>query len=285
MTPQPKSRTIGHWLVLDDHGDTWRVQCANPGCGAVKNYSRGLMTGAVVPRCSKCGGKVARPQIPPPAGFVPSKPEPADPPELDPILPFGHADNPVDKIASPPVADALFKIFGMVPVAVEQPKPLKGERPLAQQAAQKAKSETKRRARKAKRVRDRRKPDPKPQPKPRRFLPGDVHGAITVLREAAKVGRNRSIIGQCICGKEWRICVQNLPKAKPTCTCVDRWRQTAANKETAARLFAERKAKRASWVLQRKVAEIDRLIGACEVRMAQLQARKAALTPPPTEAQ
>ena len=284
MTPQPKTKTIGCWLVLDDHGDTWRVQCMACDKPPVTR-SKGLMTGAVAPRC-KCGGKVAsKPQIPPPAGFVPSKPEPAGLPELDPILPFGPVDNPADKIATPPMADALFKIFGMVPVAVEQAaKPLKGERLLAQQAVQKAKSEIKRRARKAKRVRDRRKPDPKPQRQPRRFLPGDVHGAITVLREAEKVGRNRAIIGQCVCGKEWRICVQNLPKAKPFCTCIDRWRQTASNKETAARLFAERKAKRASWVLRRKVAEVDRLIHACEVRMAQLQARKAALTPPPTVA-
>ena len=72
MTPQPKSRTIGCWLILDDHGDTWRVQCL--ACDGKTAHSKRLLQGAVVPRC-KCGGK------------VPSKPVEASKPLTPAVVP------------------------------------------------------------------------------------------------------------------------------------------------------------------------------------------------------
>ena len=63
MTPQPKSRTIGQWLVLDDHGDTWRVQCL--ACQRKQSFARSLIAGPVPPRC-RCGVR-ALPAIPAPA--------------------------------------------------------------------------------------------------------------------------------------------------------------------------------------------------------------------------
>jgi len=225
MTPQPKSRTIGQWLVLDDKGDTWRVQCL--ACNRKESFSRYLL-GAIAPRC-KCGGKVARPQIPPPAGFVPSKPEPADLPELDPILPFGPADNPVDKIASPPVADALFGIFGMVPVKADKPKPepkpkavktaLIGKRPDHGPDAEPAPVATP-------------LPIPFPVPRPdkrqRRQPPPVYLGKIagthwTVLSEVTSISNDNrtTVFARCVCGKERNVvwCSIWIGKSK-SCGCL-----------------------------------------------------------------
>lgn len=252
MTPT-KRRTLGPWQVLDDKGDIWRIQCVC--CQHTRTLARQLLQGAVTPLCPRCGARTghtivkelppeisaractwgidvppnsgaARPQIPPPAGFVHSAPEPADLPELDPILPVG-----------------------------------------------------------AKRVRDRRKADPKPLPVPQRYLAGESYGSLTVLREGERQGKNRTVIVSCgVCGQEWRVSVQNLARTREACTCVHRWRQSAAHRETVAAQVVARRSRRADWLRARKVAEVDRLIRACEAKLAKLQARRAALTPPATVA-
>jgi len=227
MTPQPKSRTVGCWLILDDHGDTWRVQCL--ACNRKESFSRYLL-GAIAPRC-KCGGMSAttailapaRPQIPPPAGFAPSKPEPADLPELDPILPFGPADNPVDKIATPPVADALFKVFGMAPVTLERTVLTPVVKP---------------------------KPEPKPKavkepkpPKPSRQIHrttvplGPVAGTrLTVLGESETSGGRAMMRCRCECGVVKDVLRWHLAKGNiQSCGCAkDSPNQTGHNMRTVA---------------------------------------------------
>jgi len=207
MTPQPKSRTVGCWLVLDDHGDTWRVQCL--ACGKPTSHTKRLLQGAVVPRC-KCGGKVA------------SKPVEASKPPVAAVV-------PVDKIASPPVADALFGIFGMVPVKADKPKPepkpkavktaLIGKRPDHGPDAEPAPVATP-------------LPIPFPVPRPdkrqRRQPPPVYLGKIagthwTVLSEVTSISNDNrtTVFARCVCGKERNVvwCSIWIGKSK-SCGCL-----------------------------------------------------------------
>ena len=86
MTPQPKSRTIGCWLVLDDDGSAWLVQCL--GCGRKTAFPRSLLSGPYPPRC-KCGGK------------VPSKPVEASKPPAPAVVPVQVVAPVLTPVAKP----------------------------------------------------------------------------------------------------------------------------------------------------------------------------------------
>ena len=75
MTPNSKN-TIGCWLVLDNDGSAWLVQCL--ACQRKTAFPKSLLSGPYPPRC-KCGGKVpAKPVEALPVltrSVVPAKPE------------------------------------------------------------------------------------------------------------------------------------------------------------------------------------------------------------------
>lgn len=55
MTQQPKSRTVGCWLVLDAKGEVWQVQCVC--CEHKLTLARNLLQSAVTPQCPRCGAR------------------------------------------------------------------------------------------------------------------------------------------------------------------------------------------------------------------------------------
>jgi hypothetical protein len=97
MTPNNKN-TVGCWLVLDDHGDTWRVQCL--ACDAKLAHSKRLLQSAIPPRC-KCGGKVP--------AIVHSKPVEASKPLTPAVV-------PVQAVA--PVLTPVAKLKGTKPALI-----------------------------------------------------------------------------------------------------------------------------------------------------------------------
>lgn len=289
MTPT-KTRTIGTWLVLDDRGDTWRVQCL--ACDRIQPHSKRLLQGPVPPRC-KCGGK------------VPAKPVEASKPAAPAVV-------PVQSPASHPAADALFKVFGMVPVA----KPAKPTRQIHRTTVEVGQvfhrltvlgeSETSggramvRCQCECGTVKDVLRWHlakgniqscgcAKDTPEQTRHnmrtvaLPGDVFGSLVVVEEAPKQGKNRTVVAECRhCSMRWRVAIQNLRRTTDVCSCAMRWAVSAAGIDEARKVREAQKAKRADYDRLRKCRELDRQIHAVEVRLAVLRARRDALTPPAT---
>jgi len=191
-----KTRTIGQWLVLDDKGSAWLVQCL--ACSRKTAFPRSLLSGEYPPRC-KCGGK------------VPSKPveasKPASPAVVQPEPPASH-----------PAADALFGVFGMVPVKPAKPA-LIGKRPDHGADSEPAHVATPR-------------PIPFPVPRPdkrqRRQPPpvylGPIEGTHwTVLSESPSICKDnrQTVFARCICGKERNVvwCSIWIGKSK-SCGCL-----------------------------------------------------------------
>lgn len=296
MTPQPKSRTVGCWQILDPTGSAWLVQCL--ACGRKTAFPRSLLSGSIVPRC-KCGGK------------VPAKPVETHKP---PVAAVAQPEPP----ASHPAADALFKVFGMVPVAKPE-KPAKPSRqkirttvPLGPVAGTRltvlGESETSG-GRAMMRCRCEcgtvkdvlrwhlakgniqscgcAKDSPEQSHNMRTVaLPGDVFGSLVVVEEAPKQGKNRTVVAECRhCSMRWRVAIQNLRRTTDVCSCAMRWAVSAAGIEEAHRIREAQKFKRADYDRLRKARELDRQIHAVEVRLAVLRAKRESLTPPATVAQ
>lgn len=303
MTPNNKT-TIGSWLVLDDKGDTWRVQCL--ACGRSMPHSKRLLQSAFPPRC-KCGGKVSAKPV------EPSKqPAPAVVPTQPVAAAVGH-----------PVADALFGIFGMVPVApgVKEPQPPKKPKPSRQRLATRvevgqvihrltvlgdaptfagrAMVTCRCECGQVKNVLRWHLAKgniqscgcAKDSPEQTRHnmrtvaLPGDVFGSLVVVEEAPKQGKNRTVVAECRhCSMRWRVAIQNLRRTTDVCSCAMRWAVSAAGIDEARRVREAQKAKRLDYDRLRKCRELDRQIRSVEVRLAILRAKRESLTPPATVA-
>lgn len=322
MTPT-KTRTIGQWLVLDDRGDTWRVQCL--ACDRIQPHSKRLLQSAIPPRC-KCGGK------------VPSKP-------VEPSKPPAPAVVPVRAVA--PVLTPVAKLKGTKPALI-------GKRPDSEMEAD--------RVAKPKAVKEPKPPKPpKPpkEPKPSRpragpvlevgqvihgltvlgdaptfagramvtcrcecgvvrdflrwhvakgniqscgcrkdaaaalkhnertvALPGDVFGSLTVLSEAERNKGTRCVLTECRhCKMIWKVQVTNLRRVGDHCACEARLRQSSLGRLRRQERLREVEAKRQQYRHLTHIRQIDNQIRYHQNRIAALRARRESLTPPATVAQ
>lgn len=279
MTPQPKSRTVGCWLVLDNKGDTWRVQCANPECGAVKNYSRNLLTGFVTPRCSKCGGK------------VPSKPVEASKPPVAAVVPVQVVASVLTPVLTPrstkpaligkrPDSDMEADRVAQ-PKAVKEPKPPKPPKPVREPKAKPVKEPKPPKPPKELRVRKHRVrasravPGARAKLVPVKYLPGEEYGTLTVLREGTRRGRNRMIVCLCSwCGRQWELAITSVRNAPEYCACSNRHLQKNSDSAEKERMAAERKAKRQAYLAARALDTLDKLIHHLRRRLGQAEARR-----------
>lgn len=320
MTPQPKSRTVGCWLVLDNEGSAWLVQCL--ACGRKTAFPRSLLSGEYPPRC-KCGGKVA------------AKPaEPSKPP--------APAVVPVQVVA--PVLTPVAKLKGTKPALI-------GKRPDSEMEAD--------RVAKPKAVKEPKPPKPPKEPKPSRLragpvlevgqvihgltvlgdaptfagramvtcrcecgvvrdflrwhvakgniqscgcrkdaaaalkhnertvaLPGDVFGSLTVVSEAERNKGLRCVLTECRhCGMLWKVQVTNLRRTGDHCACEARLRQSSQGRLRRQERLREVEAKRQRYRHLTHIRQIDNQIRYHQDRIATLLARRDSLTPPATVAQ
>jgi hypothetical protein len=299
---------IANWTITDQRGPVWSVACH---CGYKTALPKALLE-LRPPKCKRCGASAAKPvQAPPPITQL----------RAGPGQPFTPVDKPVDKMASPQIADGLFGVLGLVPVTLEkpEPKPAKPSRyrlrvtvpvgyvchrltVLGDSETQKGRAMVRCRC-ECGVIKDvhrwhvakgtvqscgcsRDSATDLRHNMRTVALPGDVFGSLKVIEEAEKQGKNRTVIAECtVCAKRWKVGVQNLRRSSDDCACADRWRQSSAGKEQAQEIKLARIAKRAEYDRVRKVREIQQRIRITTARLAKLQAQLDALTPAATVAQ
>jgi hypothetical protein len=299
---------IANWTVLDKTGAVWSVACH---CGYKTALPKALLE-LRPPKCKRCGASAAKPvQAPPPITQL----------RAGPGQPFTPVDKPVDKMASPQIADGLFGVLGLVPVTLEkpEPKPAKPSRyrlrvtvpvgyvchrltVLGDSETQKGRAMVRCRC-ECGVIKDvhrwhvakgtvqscgcsRDSATDLRHNMRTVALPGDVFGSLRVIEEAEKQGKNRTVVCEClVCAKRWKVGVQNLRRSSDDCACADRWRQSSAGKEQAQEIKLARIAKQAEYDRVRKVREIQQRIRITTARLAKLQAQLDALTPAATVAQ
>ena len=298
---------IQNWTITDHNGAIWSARCH---CGYAMSCAKALITSRP-PKCKRCGASAAKPIQSLPITQL----------RAGPGQPFAPADKPVDKMASPQIADALFDVLGLAPVALEkpEPKPAKPSRyrlrvtvpvgyvchkltVLGDSETQKGRAMVRCRC-ECGTVKDvhrwhvakgtvqscgcsRDSATDLRHNMRTVALPGDVFGSLKVIEEAEKQGKNRTVVCEClVCTKRWKVGVQNLRRSSDDCACADRWRQSSAGKEQAQEIKLARIAKRAEYDRVRKVREIQQRIRVTTARLAKLQAQLDGLTPAATVAQ
>lgn len=304
MTPT-KTRTIGQWLILDDKGETWRVQCL--ACDRIQPHSKRLLQSAIPPRC-KCGGKVAsvaskpvEAHKPPEAAVVPVqavapvltpiakpakvKPEPKPKAVKEPKPPKGHALNKdLPPIVFGPVEGSRLTIVSMAESNAWGDRRVncvcecgntcttayfRIRRGITRSCGclwQETIATNHTRREK------------------RRGLPGDRYGPLTVLREADPVGKTkyRAVDCVCVCGKERTITVKRLTSlTEDRCRCyqVERPLPKGFGQPRKAPLLEE------SARYLRRYKRLQARIAKHEATASRLRAELDALTPPATVAQ
>ena len=163
---------IANWTVLDKTGAVWSVACH---CGYKTALPKALLE-LRPPRCKRCGASASTPVQSPPITQL----------RAGPGQPFTPVDKPVDKMASPQIADALFGVLGLAPVTLKQPKPKPVKEPKPPKPP--------------------REPKPPKELKPSRLRPGPtvevgqvIHG-LTVLGEAPTFAGRAMVTCRCECG-------------------------------------------------------------------------------------
>ena len=308
MTPNNKN-TIGSWLVLDDHGDTWRVQCL--ACDAKTSQSKRLLQSAIPPRC-KCGGKVASkpveaskpaspavvpvqvvaPVLTPVAKLVKPEPkpkavkEPKPPkPPKEPSLPKGHALNKdLAPIVFGPVEGSRLTIVSLAPTNAWGGRMVnclcdcgntcttayfRIRRGITRSCGCLWKETIATNHTRREKLRG---------------LPGDRYGPLTVLREADPVGKTkyRAVDCVCTCGKERTITVKRLTSlTEDRCRCyqVERPLPKGFGQPRKPPLLEE------SARYLRRYKRLQLRIAKHEATASRLRAELASLTPPATVAQ
>ena len=140
---------IQNWTITDHNGAIWSARCH---CGYTMSCAKALITSRP-PKCKRCGASAAK-----------------------------AVDKPADKAATPPMADAFFKVFGMVPV---DPQP---RRAIVVPRVSPAEMRT----------------EPVVHPtyggRAQPIVPGEVYGRLTILREVEPTDR-RMVEARCSCGE------------------------------------------------------------------------------------
>lgn len=304
MTPT-KTRTIGQWLILDDKGDTWRVQCL--ACDRIQPHSKRLLQSAIPPRC-KCGGKVpskpveasklASPAVVPVQVVAPVltpvvkpakvKPEPKPKAVKEPKPPKPPKEPKPSRLRAGPVLEAGQVIHGLTVL---------GDAPtFAGRAMVACRCE-------CGVVRDflrwhvakgniqscgcRKDAAAALKHNERTVaLPGDVFGSLTVLSEAERNKGTRCVLTECRhCKMIWKVQVTNLRRVGDHCACEARLRQSSQGRLRRQERLREVEAKRQRYRHLTHLRQIDNQIRYHQDRIATLLARRESLTPPATVAQ
>jgi hypothetical protein len=302
MTPNNKN-TVGCWLVLDDKGDTWRVQCL--ACNRKESFSRYLL-GAVAPRC-KCGGKVpskpveaskpaspavvpvqvVAPVLTPVAKLVKPKPEPKPKAVREPKPPKPPKEPKPSRKREGPVLEAGQVIHGLTVL---------GDAPtFAGRAMTTCRCECGvvrdflkwhvakgniqscgcRKDRAAALKHNERTV----------ALPGDVFGSLTVVEEAERNKGLRCVLTECRhCGMMWKVQVTNLRRTGDHCACESRLRQSSAGRLRRQERLRDIEAKRQRYRHLTQLRQIENQIRYHQDRIATLQARRETLQSAPTVA-